>query len=67
MIGGGEIYRQAMPLADKLYITHVGVSVEGDTRFPAIDPAVWQEVSREEFECGAEFAHPFSFVDYERK
>lgn len=67
VIGGGEIYRQAMPLAHKLYITHVGVSVEGDTRFPAIDPAVWQEVSREEFECGAEFAHPFAFVDYERR
>ena len=67
VIGGGEIYRQAMPLADKLYITHVGVEVEGDTRFPDINPAVWHEVSREDFERGSAFEHPFSFVDYERK
>lgn len=66
VIGGGEIYRQALPLAHKLYITHVSVSVEGDTRFPTIDPAVWHEVSRTEFECGAEFEHPFAFVDYEK-
>lgn len=67
VIGGGEIYRQAMPLADRLYITHVGVSVEGDTRFPDILPEVWREVSREEFAHGKDFEHPFSFVNYERK
>lgn len=67
VIGGGEIYRQAMPLADRLYITHVGVSVEGDTRFPAILPEVWREVRREEFARGKDFEPPFSFVDYERK
>lgn len=66
VIGGGEIYRQAMPLASKLYLTHVGVSVEGDTRFPHIDHNVWHEVGREEFERGKEFEHPFAFVDYER-
>jgi dihydrofolate reductase len=66
VIGGGEIYRQAMPLADKLYITHVGIEAEGDTRFPDIDPEVWHEVSREEFSHGSAFPHPFSFVDYER-
>lgn len=67
VIGGGEIYRQAMPLADKLYITHVDLEVEGDTRFPDIDPAVWHEVSREDFPHGSAFPHPFSFVDYERE
>lgn len=66
VIGGGEIYRQAMPLADKLYITHVGIEVEGDTCFPNIDPTVWREVCREDFERGKDFKHPFSFVDYER-
>ena len=66
VIGGGEIYRQAMPLADKLYITHVGIEVEGDTCFPNIDPTVWREVCREDFERGKDFEHPFSFVDYER-
>lgn len=67
IIGGGEIYRQAMPLAHKLYITHVGISAEGDTRFPEIYPTMWREVSREEFAQGKEFDHPFSFVDYEHR
>jgi dihydrofolate reductase len=42
--GGGEIYREAMPLADRLYITHVAAGPEGDTRFPTIDPAKWEVV-----------------------
>jgi dihydrofolate reductase len=42
IVGGGEIYRQAMPLADRLYITHVQSAPSGDTRFPAIDPAEWE-------------------------
>jgi len=41
VIGGGEIYAQAMPLADRLDVTHVEAEVEGDTRFPVIDPAAW--------------------------
>jgi dihydrofolate reductase len=42
--GGGEIYREAMPLADRLYITHVDAAPEGDTSFPEIDPDVWAVV-----------------------
>lgn len=67
VIGGGEIYRQAMPLADRLYITHVAVEVDGDTRFPEIAAAEWREVSRQEFARGKAFEHPFAFVDYERR
>lgn len=66
VIGGGEIYRQAMPLAHKLYITHVDIDVEGDTRLPDIDPALWHEVRREEWTRGKDFEYPFAFVDYER-
>jgi dihydrofolate reductase len=40
--GGGEIYAEAMPLAERLYVTHVAVSPEGDARFPPIDPSIWQ-------------------------
>ena len=40
--GGGEIYRQAMPLAERLYVTHVAVSPSGDARFPLIDPKQWE-------------------------
>jgi dihydrofolate reductase len=42
VIGGGEVYRAVIGRADRLYITHVAVSPEGDARFPEIDPAVWQ-------------------------
>lgn len=45
--GGGEIYRAAMPLADRLHITHVAAEPSGDTRFPDISPAEWAEISRE--------------------
>lgn len=65
IIGGGEIYRQAMPIADNLYITHIDAEFEGDTRFPNIGPE-WREISREEYPCGEKFPHPFAFVDYVR-
>ena len=49
MVGGGEaIYREAMPLADRLYISHVALSPEGDSFFPPIDPGVWQLVEEPE-------------------
>lgn len=46
VIGGGTLYAEALPLADRLYITHVDVEPEGDTRFPPIDEALFQEVDR---------------------
>jgi dihydrofolate reductase len=42
VIGGGEVYRATIGIADRLYITHVAVSAEGDAHFPQIDPAVWE-------------------------
>lgn len=45
VIGGGEIYRQALPGADRLYITEVDLEVEGDTFFPPIDPGQWRQAS----------------------
>jgi dihydrofolate reductase len=46
VIGGAEIYRQTLPLADQLYITHIGQEISGDAFFPPIDPAKW--VKRDE-------------------
>jgi dihydrofolate reductase len=46
VVGGAEIYAQAMPLADRLEITHIHARPEGDTTFPAIDPAIWHEAGR---------------------
>ncbi|PKO97506.1 MAG: hypothetical protein CVU12_00550 [Bacteroidetes bacterium HGW-Bacteroidetes-7] len=67
IIGGGEVYRQALPLADKLYLTKVHLTVnDADTFFPEIDPAQWKEVFREFHQQGERFEHPFEFIVYER-
>lgn len=44
VIGGGDIYAQALAFADRLYISHVALEPAGDVRFPAIDPAQWRVV-----------------------
>lgn len=67
VIGGGEIYRQALPLADRLYLTVVCADYEGDTRFPEWDASQWDLVSEEHHRRGEKFDHPFVFRDYVRK
>ena len=67
VIGGGEIYAQALPKADRLYVTHVLADCEGDTRFPPIDEAEWQPVSREAPPRGNEDTADMLFVTYERQ
>jgi dihydrofolate reductase len=67
VIGGGEVYRQTLPLANKLYITHVKAPhTQADTFFPTIDWRQWKEISREDHPYGATFPYPFSFVVYAR-
>ena len=64
--GGGDIYRQAMPLATELSITEVEKSVDGDARFPPIDPQSWRETSRSEHKAAADDECSFAFVAYQR-
>jgi dihydrofolate reductase len=52
VIGGGEIYRQFLPLAQRVYLTQVQVDVEGDTRFPPLADGEWREISREQVDPG---------------
>jgi dihydrofolate reductase len=66
IIGGGEIYRQALPVADRLYVTHILESVDGNTRFPPIDPDIWEPVSTEEFPAGEKDTHATRYTVYER-
>jgi dihydrofolate reductase len=47
IIGGGELFREAMPIADRIYLTEIDLAVPGDTFFPQIDPKSWKEVSHE--------------------
>lgn len=67
VIGGGEIYRQALPLADALHVTHVQAAPEGDTFFPAIDPETWAPVSSLELPAGERDSHATRHTVYERR
>ncbi len=60
VIGGGEIYRLAMPGADRLYLTIVHASVEGDTYFPPFDDQAW--ALEDELHHPSDERHPFSFT-----
>ncbi|MGB6084478.1 dihydrofolate reductase [Moheibacter sp.] len=66
IIGGGNIYEQAMDWADALEVTEVHHSFEGDTKFPEIDLSVWKETSREKFGKDEKHLFEYSFVRYER-
>lgn len=67
VIGGGDIFAATMRHADRLEITHVHMSPEGDTFFPAIDPAVWREASREEHVAGPDDNASFAVSTYLRR
>ena len=67
VIGGAEIYAQWMDSADRLEITEVHARPEGDTRFAAIDAAIWQEVARERHPAGPDDSADFSYVTYRRR
>jgi dihydrofolate reductase len=66
-IGGAQLYRLVLPLAQRIYLTQVHAEVPGDTFFPAFDPGEWQDV-----ECSAQpvderHAYPLTFVTLERR
>lgn len=67
IIGGAQIYAEALPVADRLYLTRVEHDYEGDTRFPVWNEQEWQLVASESFACGAKFPYPFAFERYERR
>ena len=66
VIGGGDIFAATMPIADRLEITHVHASPEGDALFPPINPEVWQEVSHEDHFAGPDDDADFTLATYVR-
>lgn len=66
VIGGGQIYEQAMPAADRLHITHVLAAVDGDAHFPPIDPAVWQATTETSVPAGPKDDFATRHVVYRR-
>lgn len=67
VIGGAQIYGEALPIAARLYLTVVYRDYEGDAALPAIDMSQWREVASERYERGKEFDAPFAFIVYERR
>lgn len=66
IIGGGMVYSQFMPIADKLYLTKVYHDFEADTFFPEIDFSQWKLIEQEDFKAGEKCEFPFSYLIYER-
>ena len=65
IMGGGQIYAQALPDMDRLIITHVHTVIEdADTFFPSIDPIIWQVAERSELMTDPETGYTFEFVTY---
>ena len=65
VMGGGQIYAQALEMADKLIVTHVHTIIEeADTFFPPIDPSIWTVAQRSELFTDEESGYTFEFVEY---
>lgn len=66
VIGGGELYRLALPEADTIYLTRVFAAVDGDTFFPALDPSEWREVECVHHPADARHAYAMTLLQLER-
>lgn len=68
ILGGGEIYAQAIHLADRLYLTHVETDIaDGDTFFPVIDPAEFEKIDEVAVPAGEKDTYPTRFAIYHRR
>ena len=67
ILGGAEIYKQALDIADKLDLTIVHQTFDADAFFPKIDLNIWKEVAREDFKADEKNKYDYSFVSYEKR
>jgi dihydrofolate reductase len=66
IIGGGQVYRDFLEYADRIYLTRVRANIEGDTHFPGIDEAAWQLVSSEHHAADEKHRYAFDLMVFER-
>ncbi|NVK44311.1 MAG: dihydrofolate reductase [Oceanospirillaceae bacterium] len=66
VIGGSQVYEQALPQVGRLYLTQVHADVEGDAHFPALVREEWCEVARQDFDAEGPNPYDYSFVVYDR-
>ena len=67
IVGGADLYAQALPLVDTMYITEIQMEAEGDAYFPYFDKAEWLEMSREPHSQMHPYYLEYHFVTYQRK
>ncbi|MFQ5488440.1 MAG: dihydrofolate reductase, partial [Gammaproteobacteria bacterium] len=67
IIGGAAIYRAALPLAERMYLTVIQADVAGDARFVEFDSKVWLETARIDCEADEENPYPYSFITLQRR
>lgn len=67
ILGGAEIYKQALSMADLMDLTYVHEDFEADAFFPEFDPQEWELTGREDFEKDDENAYDYSFVQYKKR
>ncbi len=67
IIGGGEIYRQTIKYADKIYLTRIHTELEGDTYFPKVDENTWQLIEEKHQPADDKHQYSFTFLTYTRK
>jgi len=67
IVGGAEIYRQALHLTNRIYLTVIDQDFDGDTFFPELNPTEWEETERENFEPDEKNKYSYSFITFERR
>lgn len=67
VIGGAQVYTQALPQVERMYVTLVHADVEGDAFFPEVDWDEWEEIGREDFAATDHNPYDYSFVVYQRR
>jgi dihydrofolate reductase len=67
LIGGAEIYREGLAIANQLYLTEIKASIEGDVYFPSFNKTLWTEESRIQHATDERHCYSFDFVRYKRK
>ena len=67
VIGGAQLYRDCLPLVDRLYVTLIHAEIDGDASFPRLDWSLWQQQRREDFAADEAGSFAYSFLVYSRK
>ena len=67
VVGGAEIYKEALAIIDRIYLTRVHITLPGDSFFPELDEQTWRLVSEDSYPADERHAYRYTFQIYERR